>query len=120
MQPVSLPAGVSSSDVTMVNIKTTLAVAVSNEIANVPIAYRNNDNGLGASYVDTATATVTVTGSKANVEAISLSDITVYIDVAGLQAGTYDLPIYVEKNKNAFVTLTVEPSNLHITLVGQE
>lgn len=125
MQPVVIPAGVSASEVTMVNIQLTLAESTTKEIENVPIVYRNNDNNLGASSVDTTTVTVTVTGTKNNIENITANDCIAYIDLKDsegnlLEPGTYDLVVTVEKNTNAFVSFTCSPRDINITLVGQE
>ena len=80
-EPVVIPAGVSASEVTMVNIQLTLAESTSKQIENVPIVYRNNENNLGASEVDTTTVTVTVTGTSKNIENITASDCVAYIDL---------------------------------------
>ena len=125
MQPVVIPAGVSASEVTMVNIQLTLAEATTKQIENVPIVYRNNENNLGASEVDTTTVTVTVTGTSKNIEDITASDCVAYIDLKDvegnlLEPGSYDLVVTVEKNTNAFVSFTCEPRDINITLVGQD
>ena len=125
MQPVVIPAGVSASEITMVNIQLTLAESTSKQIENVPIVYRNNENNLGASEVDTTTVTVTVTGTSKNIENITASDCVAYIDLKDsegnlLEPGTYDLVVTVEKNTNAFVSFTCEPRDINITLVGQD
>lgn len=125
MQPVSLPSGVSTADVTMVNIKVTLAETTTKTIDDVPIVYRNNDNNLGASDVERTTVQVIVTGTPSAIENISASDCVVYIDLKDeegnyLEPGTYDLPIHVERTTNTFVSFACEPNYLNITLVGQE
>lgn len=125
MQPVALPSGVSTADVTMVNIKITLAETQTKVIDNVPIIYRNNDNNLGASEVERTTVQVIVTGTPANLENITADDCVVYIDLKDndgnyLVPDTYDLPIHVEKVSNSFVTFVCEPNYLNITLISQE
>lgn len=125
MQPVSLPAGVSTAEVTMVNIKITLAETTTKVIPDVAITYRNNDNNLGAAEVETTTVNVIATGTPTILENISADDCIVYIDLKDsegnyLEPDTYDLPIHVEKTNNQYVTFACEPNYLHITLVGQE
>lgn len=125
MQPVSLPSGVSTADVTMVNIKITLAETTTKLIDNVPIVYRNNDNNLGASEVERTTVQVIATGTATALENITANDCIVYINMKDnegnyLEPGTYDLPIYVEKVGNSYVTFSCEPNHLNITLVSQE
>lgn len=118
--PINLPDGVASSDVTMVNVKASLGLVETKILEDVPIIYRNNDNGLGVSQVSTTVATVTLRGTKSNIENISKNDFSVYIDVAGLSEGTYDLPLYISSSFGVYVDLTAEPASLNITLVSQE
>lgn len=125
MQPVTLPSGVSTADVTVVNIKITLAETTTKTIDNVPIIYRNNDNNLGASAVERTTVQVIVTGTPANIENITSEDCVVFIDLKDsdgnyLEPGEYDLPIHVEKASNTYVGFICEPNYLNITLVSQE
>ena len=125
LQPITLPAGVSTADVTMVNIKIALAETTTKILENVPIVFRNNENNLGASEVETTTVQVTVTGTENALESISSNDCVVFINLKDndgnfLEAGTYDLPIYVERSSNTFVTFSCEPNHLNITLVGQD
>lgn len=120
IQPVILPNGVSASDVTMVSIKATLSETVTKELNNVPIVYRNNANGLVASQVSTTLATVTVSGTANTIQSVSASDIVIYVDVEGLEAGTYDLPLAIQKVTNTYCSFAVNPSYINITLVSQE
>lgn len=125
MQPVYLPSGVSTADITMVNIKITLAETTTKTIDNVPIIYRNNDNNLGASSVERTTVQVIATGTAQALENISANDCVVYIDLKDsegnyLEPGEYDLPIHVERTSNVFVSFACEPNYLNITLVSQE
>ena len=132
MLPVNLPAGVASSEVTMVNVSATLGTIATKEIADVPIVYRNNDKNLGASEVDFTTVTVTVYGTEANIEDITADDVIVYIDMkpgGSPESGEVDengyllagqhtqVPIRVEKNTDAYVTFSCDPALLNITLV---
>ena len=119
--PVVLPAGVNSSDVTMVNLKVTLGSAVSKTIDNITINSINNDNGYGVSYADTLSVSVIVTGTQSNIDQVKASDFYVYIDFKNIQEpGTYDLPVQVTNNSDAYVSVEVNPKNLNITLVSQE
>ena len=125
MQPVTLPSGVSTADVTMVNIKVTLATTTTKTLMDVPIVYRNNDNNLGASDVETTTVQVIVTGTASAIEDITANDCVVYIDLKDeegnyLEPGEYDLPIHVERTTNTFVSFACEPNYLNITLVNKE
>lgn len=125
LQPITLPAGVSTSDVTMVNLKITLAETTTKVLENVPIVFRNNDNNLGASDVELTTVTVTVAGTENVLDKVTAQDCIVYIKLVDsegnyLEPGTYDLPIYVDRISNTFASFTCEPNHLNITLVSQE
>lgn len=125
MLPVNLPAGVASSEATMVNVSATLGLISTKEITDVPIVYRNNDNNLGASEVDYTTVTVTVYGTENNIANVSANDVIVYIDLKDsdgelLEAGSHEILIQTEKNTDGYVSFSCDPSVLHITLVEGE
>ena len=120
IQPVTLPPGVNSSEITMVNLKATLGQSVSKDIDNVTLNSTNNDNGYGVSYADRLTVSLKVSGTQSNIDAVSASDFYAYVDFAGLEPGTYDLPVQVTNNASAYVSVEVNPKNLNITLVSQE
>ena len=121
MQPVVVPSGVSSSSVSVVNIKVVLDAAVSKVIDDVVLSYINNDNNLGASSATTTKVDVTVTGTASTLENIVADNIKAYIDIKDLAPGTYDLPVYLEKkNTSAYFTMTCEPTIITITLVSEE
>lgn len=116
--PLTLPGGVSSSDVSSVSLKVHLGSTVKRTIENIPIVYRNNDNGYGASEISMTSVSVTVSGTENNIAAIQASDITVFIDVKGLETGSYDLPLQVEYKGNAYVNCALDTTSIHITLVA--
>ena len=118
--PVTLPSGVTSSEVNSVNLDVRLNVVESKTIENIPINYRNNNNSYGASEVDTTVVTATITGTASNIEKVTAEDISVYIDVNELEPGTYDLPLQVEFNSNMFVKCSLDRTTIHITLVVNE
>ena len=117
--PVTLPTGVSSADVTMVNLQVKLVASETRVIRNVPITYRNNNYGYGVSEADILSVDVTVTGSPNNINEVSADDLTVYIDVAECEEpGTYNLPLNIESNTNPFVSVTIDRLDVNITLVN--
>lgn len=120
IQPVVLPNGVSSSDVTMVNIKATLGTSVSKTIEKVVLNSINNENGYGVSYADTLNVSLIITGTQSNIDLVTAGDFYTFVDFAGLEPGTYDLPIQVTNNASAYVSVQAEPKNLNITLVNKE
>ena len=117
MQPVTLPTGVSTSSITVVNIKVVIDNAVSKLIEGVVLSYINNDNNLSASSVSATTIFVNVTGTEARLADLTADNIKAYIDIKDLTAGTYDLPINLEKkNTSAYFTMSCEPTSVSITL----
>jgi len=117
IQPIVLPSGVTSSEVTNVAVTATLTPVATRTIENVPINYRNNDNNYAATDVETAYVDVVVSGSEDNIAKVTADQITVYIDVADLEPGTYDLPLNIEFSANQFVKCSLTITELHITLV---
>ncbi len=101
---LSLPNGVSAADVTMVNVKVTLAETESKIITGVPIVYLNNTNGYGASAIETTTVDVTVSGSAAVINSITKDNFVVYIDVGGIEPGEYTLPLQIATASSASFT----------------
>ena len=57
---------------------------------------------------------------NAVIDAVSKNDFYAYVDFKGLEPGTYDLPVKVTNNSDAYVFVEVDPKNLNITLVSQE
>ncbi len=120
IQPIVLPSGVNGSSISMVTLKATLGSTSERTIENITLNSINNDNGYGVSYTDSLEVSLTIKGTQSNIDAVSASDFYVYVDFAGLEPGTYDLPIGVTVNTDAYVTVEVNPKNLNITLVSQE
>lgn len=118
--PITLPEGVSGSDVSLVSLNISLAERVSKTLTNVAINYRNNDNNYAATVLDNQThVDVTVTGTRTNIDSINASDIFVYIDLANLTPGTYDLPLEYElSTTNSLVSFTLDQLTLNITLTA--
>ena len=120
MQPVSLPQGVASSSISVVNIKVVLDTATNKTFAEIPLNYINNVNSYGAT-ADSLYVTVTATGTAATLENITSDNIKAYVDFDGLQPGTYDLPIYLEKkDTNALFSMACEPASINITILNNE
>ena len=102
----------------MVNLGVKLAAAEIKVFENIPIVYRNNTKGYGASNVDLTSVNVTVIGSADNIANITADDIVVYIDVAECnEPGSYSLPLHVESSANPFINLSMDATYINITLV---
>ncbi len=83
-------------------------------IAAVPVRMPHLRNGLSARCVP-PTVTVTVRGDQAAVSALGRDAIDAEVDLAGLGAGRYTLPVRVAPSK-AFSAVRVEPSEVLITI----
>lgn len=128
-EAITLPTGVSASDVTMVNLKVALAETQSKIIEDVPIIYMNNINGYGASSIETSNVDVTISGSQETIDAIKENNFAVYIDVQGLVPGEYTLDLQVATSSSAdfpdivnesamkYAVITLSQPDIKITLV---
>ncbi len=117
--PITLPNGVNSSDVTRVNLTVTVSPEENKVLENVPIIYRNNNQGYGAQDASLTSVNVTVSGSVNNIANVTANDIVVFFDVADLEPGTYDLPLQIEQNTSNFITCSLDNMTVTITLVEQ-
>lgn len=118
-QAISLPAGVRYGAVSKVNIEVNLGEATSAKFDNIPVVYRNNVNGLKASLVnkEDAVVSVTVLGTKENLEKFEEEKIAIYIDLRDAEVGEnkqFELFIsYVDSSSPLFV---IEPNKTSIAL----
>lgn len=116
MLPVSLPTGVNASDVTVVNVKVSLATVSTSDIENVPINVHDNYNNLAISDIDIKDVLVTVSGSENNIALVSSSDIEVYF-VMPETVGTYNVPLYVTCVGHPYVNLMLSSASVNVTVV---
>ena len=116
--PVTLPNGVKASDVTMVNLAVNMANAETLTLEDVTIEYEDNNNNLAINAVDMTTADVVITGSAANIETITTSDLKVYFSMKDLQPGTYTLPLYIVNNGNPYVKVELVKSDINVEFIS--
>ena len=116
MLPISLPAGVSASDVTVVNVKVTLATIDNRTIENVALNAHDNYNNLAISEIEFTEANVIVSGSTNNINALEASDIEVYF-VMPEEPGTYTVDLVVEIKDNPYITASLEKSTCNVTVI---
>ena len=116
MLPISIPAGVSASEVTVVNVRVTLSVVDSKTIEDVPLNAHNNYNNLAISAIDLMSVNVQVTGSENNISTVDAGDIEVYFEMPE-EPGTYELPLYVTVSNHPYVNLIPEHSSVNVTVV---
>ncbi|MBR5754251.1 MAG: hypothetical protein IKX97_00270, partial [Erysipelotrichaceae bacterium] len=116
MLPVVLPNGVSASDVTVVNVRVSLATVSTITVDDLPLNAHNNYNNLAISDIDSTSVSVTISGSESNLETISRDDIEVYFEMPE-EPGTYDLQLYATIRNHPYVNLTLDKSMINITVV---
>ncbi len=99
---VNLPSGVRKSSVTRVSLSIKLGDALTRKIAGLPIDYRNNVKGYQFTLVvpEEAYATVTLLGTKTNIDAITADDISIYIDMKDVILGTQTVSLYIAGTNN--------------------
>ena len=116
MLPVVLPSGVSASDVTVVNVRVTLTTVETAVLEDVPLNLHNNYNNLAISSVNLMSVNVELSGSANNVAAVRVDDVEVYFEMPS-EPGTYTLPLYVVSSAHPYVSMTLEKSNVNVTVV---
>ncbi|MBQ1788532.1 MAG: hypothetical protein II004_06340, partial [Erysipelotrichaceae bacterium] len=116
MLPVVLPSGVSASDVTVVNVRVSLTTVETTVLEDIPLYYHNNYNNLAISSVSLMSVDVELSGSANNIAAVSVDDVEVYFEMPS-EPGTYTLPLYVVSTDHPYVNLSLETSNVNVTVV---
>lgn len=112
---VNLPSGVRKSSITRVSLSIKLGDAQTRTIASLPIDYRNNNNGYNFTLVVPAEAyaTVTLLGTKTNIDAITADDISIYIDMKDVKLGTQTVNLYIAGTNN-LVRYTLQKQTIDI------
>ena len=116
MLPVVLPSGVSASDVTVVNVRVTLTTVETDILEDVPLNLHNNYNNLAISSINLMSVNVELSGSANNIAAVRVDDVEVYFDMPS-EPGTYTLPLHVVSSTHPYVSMTLEKSNVNVTVV---
>ncbi|MBQ1287965.1 MAG: hypothetical protein IIY22_05365, partial [Erysipelotrichaceae bacterium] len=113
---VSLPNGVSASDVTVVNVRVTLSTIDTITLEEIPLSARNNYNNLAISDIDFRSVNMELSGSANNINDVSVDDIEVYFDMPE-EPGTYTLPLSVDLKDHPFVSYYLDHSSVTVTIV---
>ena len=116
MLPVSLPSGVSASDVTVVNVRVTLSTIDTLTLEDIQLSARNNYNNLAISEIDFNSVNIELSGSTNNINAVSSNDIEVYFEMPE-EPGTYTLPLSVDLKDHPFVSYYLDRSSVNVTIV---
>lgn len=120
LRPIVLPTGVNSSNINQITMSITLGDGVSKEITGIPINYRNNVNNYKASQPDNKTTTsVTVFGTKENVDKVVTSDINVYVDMKDAQPGLQQFQLQVDQPVGGLVRYTLTESQYELNVLGE-
>ena len=112
------PSGVRSMSETAVTIKVVMEKETSMEFKGVPIVLEGLDstkfNALAASADDTK-VDVVVKGVKTLLNKLKVEDITAYVDLSDLPAGTWEVPVSV-KGKDNKLTYTSRTTKVKIVI----
>lgn len=120
LRPIVLPAGVTSATNTQVTMNITLADAEEKTIDDIPINVINNNKHYKASQPDNkATTSVTVKGTKNNIDKLAADDINVYIDMKDVQPGLQKFALQIEQPKDGFVVYTLNESEYELNVLGE-
>lgn len=120
LRPIVLPAGVTSATNSQVTMNITLADAEEKTIDDIPINVINNNKHYKASQPDNKTTTsVTVKGTKNNIDKLAADDINVYIDMKDVQPGLQKFALQIEQPKDGFVVYTLNESEYELNVLGE-
>lgn len=120
LRPIVLPAGVTSATNTQVTMNITLADAEEKTIDDIPINVINNNKHYKASQPDNKTTTsVTVKGTKNNIDKLTADDINVYIDMKDVQPGLQKFALQIEQPTDGFVVYTLNESEYELNVLGE-
>ena len=120
MRPITLPAGVNSSNINQITVSIKLAEGSSRTIDDVKINYRNNVNNYKASTSDNKTTTsVTVFGTEANIANITAEDINVYVDMKDAKPGIQEFPLEVEQPMGGLVKYSLTEPTFEMNVLGE-
>ena len=120
LRPIVLPAGVNSSNINQITMNVTIGEGVTRTIDNVPINYRNNVNNYKASQPENKTTTsVTVFGTKANIELITVDDINVYVDMRDAIPGLQEFQLLIDQPADRLVRYSLNESTYELNVLGE-
>ncbi len=120
LRPIVLPAGVNSSNINQITMNVTVGEGATRTIDNVPINYRNNVNNYKASQPENKTTTsVTVFGTKANIEQITVDDINVYVDMRDAIPGLQEFQLLIDQPADRLVRYSLNESAYELNVLGE-
>lgn len=95
---ISKPNGVTDLSVKDITVDVTLDNSVTKEFTNVAVSTENLNSKYKAQALseEDSSVTVVVTGSQSNIDALTSSDISAYIDLKNYGVGEHEVPIKVK------------------------
>jgi len=115
---VKKPSEVAYLNSTTVNVTVTVEpVILASSLSSVRVRARGAASGQSIS-LDTSALSAIVTGPQLQVESLRAADVTAYVDVSGLEAGEYILPVQFHVEDQDMQTLSFEatPSTIVVTV----
>ncbi|MCR5228856.1 MAG: hypothetical protein K6D03_01895 [Solobacterium sp.] len=119
MRPITLPAGVNSSNINQITMTVTLGESTTKTITDVPINAINNINNYLVQQTDKTTVNVTVTGTEENIEHITAEDIYVYIDMKDAKPGLQEFALEVRQPSSGLIRYTVTEAAYELNVLGE-
>ena len=102
--PINLPSGVRGKDPSVVSITVVLGDKTQTVVNDIEITYRNRGDWKATiSEDESATVSVTITGTQEMIDSFDVSGIEAYIDFSELSedsSGVVELPLHIEGNNN--------------------
>ena len=115
---VKKPSELAYLNSTNVNVTVTVEpVIISSSLPSVKVRARGTASGQNVS-LGTSSLSAVVTGPQLTVESLRASDVTAYVDVSGLAAGEYILPLqfHAEDQDMSLLTFEGTPSSVTVTV----
>lgn len=116
----SVTIGVADSSVRLVSPENATVIVdvvpapAQRQFANVPVRVRNLSAGLHAQVQPTSVA-LTVRGTSAVLDALTVDNVQAFVDLAGLGAGQYNLRVRIETSARFGVT-SVDPADVAVAI----
>ncbi|EIT87362.1 hypothetical protein A374_00270 [Fictibacillus macauensis ZFHKF-1] len=120
---VPVPKGADSVEPKQVEVKISVDKDVTSKtFSNVPLSISGKEEGQSVSIQSPSSKSVdvTVTGSKASIDALSKSDVKASVDVSGLDRGTHRVSIDASNPKNLPMKLSTSSVQVKVDRKEQE
>lgn len=121
LRPITLPAGINSSNINQVTLNVTLGEGTKKTLHNVKINYKNNFNNYKANQPQNkTTTTVNVYGTEENIEAITEQDVYVYVDMKDAKPGLQQFQLQVDQPEGGLVRYALVESTYTLNVLGEQ